>query len=438
MSPERKVTEADDGIHVVPVSRNRRRERDAFFAQMRHHHARRTRLAGSSPVPRTIHSKGGRVDRRAADWRGNIPPTRSLNDEGVEVSVGLSNCHLVLWTGKIGLGTPPQTFTVDFDTGSADLWIPSARCDDSCDRLGGTEWRRYDETKSETYRPASLDEEKNKFMIRYADGETVNGEHAVDVLHFGSKLAIEDQIFAQITSLTKLQTCAGEEGVLGLGFSQVSSHNFPTPLSKLKDSLRHPIFSMYLNGERDDYTEELGQTTMAHSELVFGGVNQRRYQGCLTWHDLGQFEDDSGKPFEGYWDFRLDDVQCGGKSLQSTDLGIADSGSTYIIGPSADVGAFAEMNKAMCFSFNTYGEVDNDSATLCDNPGGFDIAVVDCDSPFFPLEFFADGAKYTLDKDDLVLHVDTDNGPLCVLRMNGSEENPAWILGDVFFNKYYA
>lgn len=392
----------------------------------------------SKPVRR---GKREPIDRRSADWRGaRTPVERWLGDDdaGLEVSFGLSNCHMVLYTGTIGLGTPPQKFTVDFDTGSADLWVPSSRCDESCDRLGGTDWRRYDETKSKTYRPASPDAERNKFVVQYADGETANGEHAVDVLHFGSKLAIKDQIFAQVMSFSKLQICAGEEGVLGLGFSQVSSHNFPTPLAKMKDSLRHPIFSMYLNGEEDDYPDATKRTTKAHSELVFGGINQIHYKGCLTWHNLGQFEDDAGKPFEGYWDFRLDDVQCGGTSLQSTDLGIADSGSTYIIGPSADVGAFAEMNKAVCFLFNPEGEIDEQSATTCDNPNGFDIAVVDCDSPFFPLELFADGAKYTLDKDDLVLHVDTVAGPLCVLRMNGSEENPAWVLGDVFFNKYYA
>lgn len=449
-------------VHVVKLRRDPERHQNALLAQLWHHRDRRldrvsqnheefisivpSDVSGASKddAHPTYHSQNhqGTYPRHYGPlgWRSKRIgiENRDLQDE--TGTLALSNCHLVLWTGEIGLGTPPQTFSVDFDTGSSDLWVPSSDCDHSCDTFAG--WRRFDQSKSSSATLASKNPTENAFFAQYADGETVAGVHVKDILHLGDSLTVNEQVFAQITSLANFQTCASEEGVFGLGFSMISSHNFPTPINNLSSKLRHPIFSLYLD-PTDDYpepnpteTKTHVQPTSHHSELVFGGVNPRHYIGCISWHSLGQFKEvRTGHTFQGYWDFRLDAVAVGGALLPSSELALVDSGSTYIVGPGAAVQKIAEVNGATCFVMPPGAEPQ---AIACDSPSGFDAAALECDAPMLSLEFRADGATYTLEKEDLISRLETPQGDICILRIQASNDIPGWVLGDVFFNRFYS
>ena len=66
-----------------------------------------------------------------------------------QIAEPLKNFFDFYYMGKISIGTPPQPFLVDFDTGSSDLWVPSASCDMS--QLGCFGHLTYNSNLSSTY-----------------------------------------------------------------------------------------------------------------------------------------------------------------------------------------------------------------------------------------------------------------------------------------------
>jgi hypothetical protein len=80
-----------------------------------------------------------------------------------------------IWRGSISIGNPPQEFTVVFDTGSSDLWVPSRKCA----MRGCRDHRMFDADKSSSY---EVDGQGRQFSISYADGSKTTGPLGLDTV----------------------------------------------------------------------------------------------------------------------------------------------------------------------------------------------------------------------------------------------------------------
>ncbi|XP_023519708.1 aspartic proteinase isoform X2 [Cucurbita pepo subsp. pepo] len=238
-------------------------------------------------------------------------PKGNLGESSDTDIVALKNYLDAQYYGEIAIGTPPQKFTVIFDTGSSNLWVPSAKCLFS---VACHFHARYKSSRSSSYKKNGT-----SASIRYGTG-AVSGFFSYDNVKVGD-LVVKEQVFIEATrepSLTFL--VAKFDGLLGLGFQEIAVGNaVPVWYNMVEQGLvKEPVFSFWLN--RNVEEEEGG-------EIVFGGVDPKHYRGKHTYVPVTQ---------KGYWQFDMGDVLIDGEPTGFCDGGcsaIADSGTSLLAGP---------------------------------------------------------------------------------------------------------
>ena len=176
---------------------------------------------------------------------------------------------------------------MDFDTGSSDLFLPSANCNSSC-----SGHKPYNASAS----CSSCDLNKT-FELDYGDGSSTRGEQYTDTVIISDQIVRGRHFLLCCSSLLRalytphyqanFQTLGAAtvysgfeidrflpDGLMGMAYQSISVFNAPPLFQTLvsQNEEMAPIFAFKL--------------ARSGSELFIGGVNSSLYEGDFTWVNL--------------------------------------------------------------------------------------------------------------------------------------------------------
>jgi len=248
--------------------------------------------------------------------------------------------HALQYYGEVSVGTPPQTFTVIFDTGSGHLLLPSSTCDSPACENHKAFWEKNSSSAipigwaDEPYKRAEDDSDRDTKVINFASGDAV-GQFARDKVCLG-----DPHVFCAAADFVEMTEESDDpfkdaewDGVLGLGqaVSDAAEFNvFGVLAQNATPSMHSPIFAVYLGRQIED-----------DAEITFGDIRQSRMASPLTWVDVS---------VEGYWQFQFTDFLIDGKPTglckkygERQCQGVLDTGSSLMMGPKADLDQLLRM-----------------------------------------------------------------------------------------------
>ncbi|NWH40084.1 RENI protein, partial [Chloropsis hardwickii] len=308
----------------------------------------------------------------------------------------LTNYLDTQYFGEISIGTPAQTFKVVFDTGSANLWVPSYKCSPLYSAC--VSHSRYDSSKSRTYIANGTG-----FAIRYGTG-SVKGVLSQDVVmqspcwagNFGERgIAPSWAGIFGVNGNRSLQAgIFGERGIspcragIFLGKEESLCCVWPSRNAPLKPG----------------------------GEIILGGSDPAYYTGDFHYLNVSR---------SGFWQISMKGVSVGAEILFCRDgCSVAvDTGASYITGPAGPVSV---LMKAIGATEVAEGEY-----------------VVDCQQvPQLPnISFHLGGKVYGLSGPAYVLRQSQYGEDVCVVAFSGLDipppAGPLWILGATFIAHYY-
>uniref|UniRef100_A0A8C6AUB6 renin n=1 Tax=Monodon monoceros TaxID=40151 RepID=A0A8C6AUB6_MONMO len=360
---------------------------------------RRIFLKKMPSVWERLKERGVDVARLGAEWS---QLTKTLSFGNRTSPVVLTNYLDTQYYGEIGIGTPPQTFKVIFDTGSANLWVPSTKCSPlytACEIHS-----LYDSSESSSYV-----ENGTEFTIHYGSGK-VKGFLSQDLVTVGGITVT--QTFGEVTELPLIPFMLAKfDGVLGMGFPAQAIGGVTPVFDHILSQrvLKEDVFSVY-------YSRNSKNSHLLGGEIVLGGSDPQYYQENFHYVSVSK---------TGSWQIRMKGVSVRSTTLLCEEgcMAVVDTGASYISGPTSSLRLLMETLGAKELSTDEYVVNCNQVPTLPD------------------ISFHLGGRAYTLTSADYVLQDPYNSDDLCTLALHGLDvpppTGPVWVLGACFIRKFY-
>ncbi|KDQ10090.1 hypothetical protein BOTBODRAFT_147882 [Botryobasidium botryosum FD-172 SS1] len=318
------------------------------------------------------------------------PNARNATKRATSGGLPLTDSQEELWFGSIAIGTPPQTYTVDFDTGSSDLFVPASTCQNCGSHTS------YDPSASSTSQDLG-----QSFKLSFGDGSTTEGEQFSDVVTIAG-LTATTQTLGAATTYSQSFTDGPTDGLMGLAFPSLSAYPaspfFNTLVSEKQ--VAAGVFSLFL--------AESG------SELFLGGDNPALHKNDFNWNTVTQ---------QGFWQIALDSVNVGGQAAVTGLQGVIDSGTTLIVGDTDHVAAFYQSIPG-----------SQDISNVVGSPGSFGFP---CKSAPTDVSFTFGGQTYSVDPKFFNLGAVSQGSDLCMGAIVAQDLGSFWVVGDVFMRNVY-
>ncbi len=289
---------------------------------------------------------------------------------------------------EVGVGSNQKPLLMLLDTGAGITWLMGSTCKSTAC------------TQHDTFGPSdskTLTTNPKTFSVAYGTG-SVSGSLVKDSLSTAGLNV--DMTFGLANVTSDDFNNFPFDGILGLSMNNGTTDNFLQILNQTK-SLPANIFSVALSRNSD------GPNT---GEVTFGATDPSKFTGDIGYTPIAKSSAGTS------WAVFVDDFGFNGKKAGVTGRpSYIDTGTSWVLGPAADVAALHKLIPGATSTDGVNYQVPCDTTT--------------------PVEVIISGVSYAISPRDWIAS-GTGN---CSSNIHGHEVIAgSWLLGDVFLKNVYA